>query len=139
MCSPRPSPPGTEETKSPLLGPFYITELRAELVGRTLLGLRADDVIRVIDYLATRPDVDPKQITVVAEGHLALVALHSAVLDSRITHVSDGPQRTYRELVGDPTPRDAPQDVLPGVLRQYDVPELRRVLGPRLMSNQRHP
>ena len=36
--TPRPSPPGAEETKSPILGPFYLTELRAELVGRRCWG-----------------------------------------------------------------------------------------------------
>ena len=35
LFTPRPSPPGGEETKSPILGPFYMTELRAELVGKT--------------------------------------------------------------------------------------------------------
>ncbi|HEX9201071.1 MAG TPA: acetylxylan esterase, partial [Acidobacteriaceae bacterium] len=49
--APRPSPPGTEETKSPILGPFYLTELRAELAGKTLLGMRVDDVIRAVDSL----------------------------------------------------------------------------------------
>ena len=57
--TPRPSPQGTEETKAALLGPFYLTELRAELSGKTLLGMRVDDVLRAVDYLASRPDVEP--------------------------------------------------------------------------------
>ena len=36
--TPRPSPPGGEETKAAILGPFYLTELRAELVGKTTSG-----------------------------------------------------------------------------------------------------
>ena len=131
--TPRPSPPGGEETKAAILGPFYMTELRAELVGKTLLGMRVDDVIRAVDYLAARPDVDAKNITVVASGHMGLVALHAAVLDSRIKHVTvDHVLESYASLLKAPMPVDAPQDILPGVLLKYDIPDLVRVLGDRV-------
>ena len=132
--TPRPCPPGTEETKSPILGPFYLTELRSELVGKTLLGMRVDDVIRAVDYLASRPDVDPSQITAEAtDPHLGLVLLHAAVLDPRLKHVTVlGVLSSYRSLIANPLPLDAPQDILPGVLRHYDIPDLLRALGPRV-------
>jgi cephalosporin-C deacetylase-like acetyl esterase len=135
--TPRPSPPGAEEIKSPILGTFYLTELRAELVGRTILGMRVDDVIAATDYLShgvsTYPGGDPNNITVVASGHMGLVALHAAVLDSRIKHVTvDHVLESYRSLLEAPMPVDAPQDVLPGVLEKYDVPDLVRVLGTRV-------
>ena len=131
--TPRPSPPGTEETKSALLGPFYLTELRAELVGHPLLGLRVEDTRRAIEALALRPDVDSKNITAeTTDPHMALVLLHAAVLDARLKHIAIPPVRTYREIVEDPLPVDAPQDILPGVLLHYDVPDLLRVLGSRV-------
>jgi hypothetical protein len=134
--TPRPSPPGGEETKSPILGPFYMTELRAELVGKTILGMRVDDVIRAVDYLASRPDVDANNIAVVASGHMGLVALHAAVLDKRIKHVTvDHVLESYASLLRAPMPLDAPQDILPGVLLKYDIPDLVRVLGPRLTAS----
>jgi hypothetical protein len=137
---PRPSPPGAEETKSPLLGPYYLTGLRAGLVGRTLIGLRADDIFAVDDYLATdlsrhfRPLHGPQFVlTAEASGHLALVLLHAAILDPRIHHVTvDNFLPSYRTLITQPLPKDAPQDLLPGVLRQYDIPDLVRLLGPKL-------
>ena len=134
--TPRPSPPGGEETKSPILGPFYLTELRAELVGKTLLGMRVDDVIGAIDYLASRPDVDPDRITAVASGHMGLVLLHAAVLDPRLKHITiDHTLESYHSLLETPMPIDAPQDILPGVLKYYDIPDLERVLGSRLTFN----
>jgi hypothetical protein len=134
--TPRPSPPGGEETKSPILGPFYLTELRAELVGKTLLGMRVDDVIRAVDYLAARANVDANNITVVASGHMGLVALHAAVLDPRIKHVTvDHVLVSYDSLLRAPMPLDAPQDILPGVLLKYDIPDLVRVLGPRVTAS----
>lgn len=133
---PRPSPPGGEETKSPILGPFYMTELRAELVGKTLLGMRVDDVIHAVDYLAARRDIDPNNITAQASGHMGLVLLHAAVLDPRLKHITiDHTLESYESLLKAPMPLDAPQDILPGVLLKYDIPDLVRVLGPRLTFN----
>jgi cephalosporin-C deacetylase-like acetyl esterase len=131
--TPRPSPPGTEETKSPILGPYYLTELRAELVGKTLLGMRVDDVIRAIDYLASRPDVDPNNITAQASGHLGLVLLHAAVLDPRLKHITvDHALQSYQSLLEAPMPIGAPEDILPGVYLHYDIGDLLHALGPRL-------
>jgi cephalosporin-C deacetylase-like acetyl esterase len=135
VIAPRPSPPGGEEVKSPILGPFYLTELRAELVGKTLLGMRVDDVIRAVTFLSGGETIDPKDITVVASGHMGLVALHAAVLDSRIKHVTvDHVLESYDSLLKAPMPVDAPQDILPGVLLKYDIPDLVRVLGGRLTA-----
>ena len=135
--TPRPSPPGTEATKSPVLGDYYITELRAELTGKTIMGMRIDDTIRAINYLSGRPDVDPSQITGYASYHLGLVLLHTAVLDSRLAHITvDHVLDSYRDLLGSPLPLHASEDILPGVLREYDIPDLARALGPRLSLNQ---
>jgi hypothetical protein len=135
VVAPRPSPPGGEETKASILGPFYLTELRAELVGKTLLGMRVDDVLRAVDFFSTGYTEDPNNITAEASGHMGLVALHAAVLDSRIKHVTvDHVLESYRSLVEAPMPVDAPQDILPGVLEKYDVPDLVRVLGERVTA-----
>jgi cephalosporin-C deacetylase-like acetyl esterase len=131
--NPRPSPPGTEETKSPVLGDMYLTTLRALLVGKTILGLRVDDTIRATDYLATRKDVDPANITAIASGHMGLVLLHAAVLDSRLKHVTiDHALASYDSLLKAPLPLNAPVDVVPGVLLHYDIPDLTHALGARV-------
>jgi len=139
---PRPSPPGTEETKSPILGTYYLTELRAELVGKTLLGLRVDDVIQATNYLvadlrqyspnpASNAPISIREAEADSDApHLGLVLLHAAVLDPRLKHVKvSGVLPSYRQLIATPMPLDAPQDILPGVLRQYDIPDLVHVLG----------
>ena len=136
VIAPRPSPPGGEETKSPILGPFYMTELRAELVGKTLLGMRVDDVIRALTFLSGGETEDPNNISAEASGHMGLVLLHAAVLDPRIKHVTvDHVLESYASLLRAPMPLDAPQDILPGVLLKYDIPDLVRVLGPRLTAS----
>ena len=133
VVTPRPSPPGTEPAKSPLLGAYNMTEIRAEQVGRTLLGMRVDDVIRATDFLGGGATIDPRQIRAEASGHLGLVLLHAAILDTRLKHITiDHVLPGYRWLLEQPMPVDAPEDILPGVLLHYDVPDLERALGPRL-------
>jgi hypothetical protein len=68
--TPRPSPPGPDEKKAHVLGPLYLLTLRADLVEKTLLGMRVDDVIQAINALARRPDVDPTGISAAASGHM---------------------------------------------------------------------
>ncbi len=134
--TPRPSPPGTDDMKAPLLGPFYLLSLRADLVGRTLVGLRADDAIRAVDFLAARSDVDPAHISAEAGGHMGLVLLHAGVLDRRLRHIEvDHVLTSYRSLIDAPAPTGAPEDVIPGVLLHYDIPDLVRALGARLKEN----
>jgi len=131
--TPRPSPPGTDDMKSPILGPFYLLSLRADLVGRTLVGMRIDDVAYITDYLASRPDVDPAQITATGSGHMGLVLLHAAALDPRLKHISvDDVLTSYRSLIDAAMPIGAPEDIVPGVLPHYDIPDLVQSLGPRL-------
>jgi cephalosporin-C deacetylase-like acetyl esterase len=133
VVAPRPSPPGTEETKASVLGPFYLTTLRAELVGKTLLGLRVDDVLAAINFTSGGTTVDPNQISTQASGHLGLVLLHAAALDPRLKHITiDRTLESYKSLLEAPMPIDAPEDILPGVLLHYDIPDLVQALGPRL-------
>ena len=138
VLAPRPSPPGTEPTKSPILGTYNMTEIRAELVGKTLLGMRVDDVIRAVDFMCDgSTTIDATQIRGEAGGHLGLVLLHAAVLDSRLKHVTvDHTLASYRTLLQEPMPHDAPEDILPGVLLHYDIPDLTRVLGTRATVQQ---
>lgn len=131
--TPRPSYPGTDDMKAPILGPFYLLGLRAELVGHTLIGLRTDDTIAAVDYLASRADVEKDEISGEGEGHMATVLDHAALLDTRLHHVTTrGGLISYASLVQAPMPVGAPEDMVPGVLLSYDLPEIRAALGSRL-------
>ena len=64
---------------------------------------------------------------------MGLVLLHAGVLDRRIQHiVVDHVLTSYRSLIDAPLPTGAPEDVIPGVLLHYDIPDLVRALGHRL-------
>lgn len=61
--------------------------LRSLVVGKTLVGMRVDDTIRALNWLASRPDVDRSSILLYGKGGLGMVALHTAALDPRVTRV----------------------------------------------------
>ena len=128
----RPSPPGTEEIKSPLLGNHYLLSSRALLVGRTLVGLRVDDVLRAADWLLARPDADGTNVSLYGTGPMGVVALHAAALDSRISRVVvENSLVTWRAIVDQPLHRNAAEVVVPGVLRKYDLADLVASIAPR--------
>jgi cephalosporin-C deacetylase-like acetyl esterase len=128
----RPDPPGTESIKSPYLGVFNLLSLRAFLVGKTLLGMRLDDVLRGVDYLATRPDIDRAALTVYGEGPAGPVMLHAAALDDRIQRVVvESSLTSYRMIVDQPVHRNVSEVVIPGVLKKYDLSTLLLAIYPR--------
>ncbi len=129
--------PGTDDMKAPLLGPFYLLSLRADLVGthaRRSARRRRDPRRRLPD--ARAPTSIPRTSPLQASGHMGLVLLHAGVLDRRIRHIEvDHVLSSYRSLVDAPLPTGAPEDVIPGVLLHYDIPDLVRALGPRLKES----
>lgn len=67
---------------------------------------------------------------------MGLVLLHAGVLDRRIRPIEvDHVLTSYRSLLEAPLPTGAPEDVIPGVLLHYDIPDLVRALGPRLKES----
>jgi hypothetical protein len=69
------------------LGPYMGVSLRAVVVGKTLVGIRADDGITAVNWLSTQENLELSGITVYGKGALGMSALHAAALDPRITRV----------------------------------------------------
>lgn len=126
-------PPATGAAAASLApGPYQLPNLRAILVGKTLIGMRADDTIRIVNWLASRADVDKSSITVYGRGALGIVALHAAALDSRITRVvTENTLLSYRMALDAPVHRNLAEVTIPGVLKRYDLIDLVRAIAPR--------
>ena len=123
---------GTEEIKAEVLGDWNLLATRALLVNKTPLGLRLDDAVRAMDWLAARPDVDPKAISVYGLGPLAPVALHLGAIDDRVAAIwADDSLTAYRMAVDQPIQRELPEVLPPGVLRRYELADLALAAFPR--------
>jgi len=118
------------------------------LVGRSLVGIQAGDIVRVVNYLKRRPDTDPSKVGAVAIGEMCLPLLHAAAFDPSIKSVTlIGSLISYRSIVmnriykiGLTTRKDGgthhPYEVdfswgIAGVLKGYDLPDLMGCIAPR--------
>ena len=119
---------------------YYNQEYRdAELAlhtGRPLLAQRVADVETLLTLIRHDNRLRSLPVLLRADGRAALVALHAAVLFSAIEKVavSGGPP-SFSFFLENPVVKDAYSSVLPGVLRYYDVHDLRKALGNRLATN----
>jgi cephalosporin-C deacetylase-like acetyl esterase len=117
------------------LGPYMAVNLRAIIVGKTLVGMRADDVIGVVNWLASRSDIDQNSITIYGKAALGMVALHAAALDTRINRVmTENSLVSYRIALDAPLHRNLSEITIPGVLNHYDVSELLEAIAPRSVT-----
>ena len=108
---------------------------RSEVVGKTTVGMRAEDIIRAVDYLKSRDDVDPTRIIGIGRGAAGVPMLHAAVLDERISQVIlQETLAAFRLAVDHPLYQNLYGVGIPGVLRKYDLDELLTVLSPRKVT-----
>lgn len=110
----------------------YQTAMRALLVGTTTAGMQTGDVLRAFDYLNARPDVDAKRIAVIGKGNGGVLALYAAALEPRIAKVAcEKSPVSYMEIVRAKMPEGILDIVAPGVLRDFDLPDVAASLKPR--------
>jgi hypothetical protein len=90
------------------------------------------DVLNAFDYLASRSDVDRQHISVYTKGDASTLGIYAAVLDSRIERVvSEQTPESYLDVTRKKIHGDIASLVVPGVLRDFDLPDLVQSLGSR--------
>jgi cephalosporin-C deacetylase-like acetyl esterase len=98
--------------------------------GRTMLGMRTLDVIRGIDFLQTRKDLQDKKIIIYGEGVGGLWATLASIYDSRVSSIIvDGTLTSYKQLVNNKyyAVSSAYFWGAPGVLCDFDIPDIVRL------------
>ena len=104
----------------------------AMLLGKSMAGMRARDIIRGMDLLDARPEVDHDRIYAYGKGAGAVPLLYAASSDSRIRKVAfDGMLSSYESIVASNVQRRVLEYVVPGVLKSFDLPDLVAALAPR--------
>jgi hypothetical protein len=112
-------------------GPDKTTWL-ALMVGRPLVGLRMDDIRRGIDLLSERHLLYGGNCRGFAKGLLAVNLLFAASADQRIGVLDlEGGLISYRSVAQTPIQRKIFEIVVPGILKDLDLPELAATLAPR--------
>lgn len=125
----------TEATKGGEWNRFlgdYDSAMTALLIGRPLVGMRVRDVLHATSWLASREEVDPARIYAIGRGAAAVPVLHAAALEARLNRVAlDGMLVSWRAVVEAQVHQQVFENVIRGVLRYYDLPELAASLAPR--------
>jgi len=119
-------------------GGSYQPCMRAILVGKTMVGMQVHDVLRLIEYLAAREDVDATRITALGKGHGGVVGLYAAVLEPRLSRIEmEGTVASYMEIVRAKLHQNLIEILAPGVLRDFDLPDLEAAVAPRAVRRGR--
>jgi cephalosporin-C deacetylase-like acetyl esterase len=114
------------------LFPNYDNAMIAMLLGKSLVAMRGEDIAKGLDLLANRPEVDPEKIYGMGVGAATIPLLHRAVLDARIKKVVlEGGLVSYESVEKYRIQRGIIENVIPGVLKAYDLPDLVAALAPR--------
>jgi cephalosporin-C deacetylase-like acetyl esterase len=110
----------------------YDSGMTAMLIGKTLPGMRAEDIARGLDLLAARPEVDAARISAYAKDAGAVPLLYAAAFDSRVRAVVlEGMLVSYDAVVNQRIHRQVFEQIVPGALADFDLPDLVADLAPR--------
>jgi dienelactone hydrolase len=128
---------GTGETtdKSELNDPkFYNREYRNAMlalhIGRNLVGQRVEDVLSVLEFIASDQRLKLLPIELNASGAVTLPALHALLFNEEVTQLNlHTALRSFRTIVQNPTIKDWYSYVIPNVLHYYDIPDLVILVG----------
>jgi hypothetical protein len=107
----------------------YQAAAREWLYGRTLLGNLVGELTGVLSQLAATPAVDPKRITIWGRGNHAVTAKLLAALEAPVEKViaENGPESWYA-FTQNSDHQNLAEIVVPGVLLDFDLPDLARLL-----------
>jgi hypothetical protein len=102
------------------------------MIGRNLAGMRAGDIIRGVDLLASRPDVDASAIRGVAHGVSGVWLLLAAAIDPRLGRIwLDHTPYSLKTALDNPLSRDLHDAEIPGFALRWDFSDLVAAIAPR--------
>jgi cephalosporin-C deacetylase-like acetyl esterase len=110
----------------------WLANARADLIGHDLPALRAHDILRGVDLLARREDVDPNSIRAAAQGVKGIWLLLAAAADPRIGKVwLDKTPYSLLEALDQTLNTNLLDAVIPGFALHYDLEDLTKAMGDR--------
>jgi hypothetical protein len=110
----------------------YEDAMTAVLMGRTLVGMRGRDILRGLDLLAARPEVDPEKIGGLGRNTGAVPLLYAAALDRRLKSMAlENMLLSYDAVANHGIHRQVFENIVPGALEDYDLPDLVAAIAPR--------
>ena len=102
----------------------------ALMVGQTMIGWRVWDVMRTLDYIATRSELDPSRTGCMGISGGGTVTVFSTALDPRVrVALVSGYLNTFRDSVG--SLAHCTDNYVPGILNWAEMHDLAGLIAPR--------
>jgi dienelactone hydrolase len=102
----------------------------ALLLGETMIGWRVWDVMRTVDWIETRNELDPKRIGVMGISGGGTITVFSAALDERIQAAfSSGYLNTFRDSIF--SIAHCIDNYVPGILEWAEMYDIAGLIAPR--------
>jgi dienelactone hydrolase len=123
---------GTGETSAGGNSSFYLSLM----IGRSLPGIQAGDIARVVNFLKSRPDIDAGRISAVAFEQMGPSLLHVAVFNRSVNNITlIGNLLSYRSVVMNKYyDTGLTRNFVAGALTAYDLPDLAACLAPARLT-----
>jgi hypothetical protein len=104
----------------------------ALMTGRPLVSLQMRDILRGIDVLEARSFQTASGVLGVGRGLVSVALLHAAAIDARVGRlILEDMPCSYAAIAKAPIHRKIFEVVIPGVLGEYDLPDLIASMAPR--------
>ncbi len=117
----------------PLFGPDGESFWLAYLIGKSLVGIRAEDILAASRYLAQNQAVkgEPTTIRLIAIGTAGPSALHALALEPQLYRALtlQSSLASWKDVVAAPLGNAHLTETVHGVLAHYDLPDLIRLSG----------
>jgi dienelactone hydrolase len=102
----------------------------ALMLGQTLVGWRVWDIMRTIDYIATRPDLDASRVGCMGISGGGTATLFAAALEPRLrVAMVSGYLNTFRDSVG--SLAHCVDNYVPGILNWAEMSDVAGLIAPR--------
>jgi dienelactone hydrolase len=102
----------------------------ALMVGQTLIGWRVWDIMRTIDYIATRPDLDANRVGCMGISGGGTATLFASALEPRIrAAMVSGYLNTFRDSIG--SLAHCVDNYVPGILNWAEMHDVAGLVAPR--------
>jgi dienelactone hydrolase len=102
----------------------------ALMVGQTMIGWRVWDVMRTIDYIGTRAELDPSRVGCMGISGGGTVTVFSSALDTRIrAALVSGYLNTFRDSIGSIV--HCSDNYVPGILNWAEMHDIAGLIAPR--------
>jgi dienelactone hydrolase len=119
-----------EDIKADATSSCRTLQMHALLFGRTLIGERVWDIGRLIDYAATRPEVDAGRVVITGNSGGGTISLFAAACDERITvAVPSSYFCTFEQSIG--SIHHCECNYVPGILAVGEMYDVAGLIAPR--------